>query len=61
MLLSSTLEFYQDGRKNIRKKLPEDTLTDASIDISFFGWWSAISGELLSGQSNSLNVNHSVL
>ena len=61
MLLSSTLEFYQDGRTNIRKKLPEDTLTDTSKDISFFGWWSAMSGELSSGQSNSLNVNHSVL
>ena len=35
MLFSSTVEFYQDGRTYIRKKLPEDTLTNASIDISF--------------------------
>ena len=33
MLFSSTAEFYQGGRTNIRKKLPEDTLTNASIDI----------------------------
>ena len=33
MIFSSTVELYQDGRTNIRKKLPEDTLTNASIDI----------------------------
>ena len=37
MLFSSTEEFYQDGRTNIRKKLPEDALTNAIIDIYFFG------------------------
>ena len=61
MFFSSTVGFYQDGRTNIRKKLPEDTLTNASIDISFFGSPSAISGQLLREQPHSLNVNHSVL
>ena len=27
------VEFYQEGRTNIRKKLLEDTLTNASINI----------------------------
>ena len=58
---SLTVEFRQDDRTSICKKLPEDTLTNASIDISFFGRPSAISGQLLRGHAHSLNVNHSVL
>ena len=33
MLFSLTVEFYQEGKRKIHKKLLEDTLTNASIDI----------------------------
>ena len=39
----------------------EETLNNASIDISFFGWPSAIFGSLSRGQPHSLNVNHFLL
>ena len=61
MLFSSTVGFYQGSRTKIRKKLPEETVTNASIDRSYFGWPSANSAQLLREQPHSLNINHFVL